>query len=79
MGAEPPLTCLHTALLPANHDLSERVERLLDVQPLRAIPSSRTRSLASSSSVVMAVCIAILLVLPATLSSVHRLLELFLH
>jgi hypothetical protein len=78
MGAAPPLTCLHTALLSADHDIAARVDRLLEIQPLPAVAPPRTPSFASGSSLLMAACLAIPLVLPATLSSVHRLLELFL-
>lgn len=79
LGAGQTLNCLHTALLPADQDLAARVDRLLQVQPLEAASQLRTRTLASNSSVVIATCIGILLVLPAILSSVHRLLELFVH
>jgi Zn-dependent protease with chaperone function len=78
MGAGKPLTCVHTALLPADQDLAARVDRLLRVQPLQAVAPIRKRTLASSASVILAVCLAILLILPSTLPSVHRLLEFFL-
>jgi Zn-dependent protease with chaperone function len=76
MGVAPRLSFLHTSLCAHDHDLSARVDRLLRIQPLPAnVPS---RPLAFGSSFGMAVCIAVLLAWPATLSSVHRLLELFL-
>jgi Zn-dependent protease with chaperone function len=78
LGALPHLTFLHTALLSADQDLAARVDRLLRVQPLQAVTPPRTRTLGSSSTVMIAVCLGVLLVLPATLSAVHRLLELFL-
>jgi Zn-dependent protease with chaperone function len=79
MGAAPRLSFLHTSLCAGDHDLSARVERLLRVRPLPSKPLSRTRSVAIGSSLAIAACITVLLAWPATLSSVHRLLELFLH
>ncbi|HKV62067.1 MAG TPA: hypothetical protein VJO16_09150 [Candidatus Acidoferrum sp.] len=79
MGTAPRLSFLHTSLCADDHDLSARVERLLRVQPLPAKPQSSARSLAIGSGVGMFICAGVLLVWPATLSLVHRLLELFLH
>jgi Zn-dependent protease with chaperone function len=79
LGALPRLTFLQTALLSADQDLAARVDRLLRVQPLQAITPLRTWTLASSSTLMIVVSIGVLLVLPATLSAVHRLLEVFLH
>jgi beta-lactamase regulating signal transducer with metallopeptidase domain len=78
MGAGPRLSFLHTSLCAEDHDLSARVERLLRIQPLPAKSQSSGRTLAISSSFAMVVCAGILLAWPATLSLVHRLLELFL-
>jgi Zn-dependent protease with chaperone function len=78
MGAAPRLSFLHTSLCADDHDLSARVERLLTLQPLRAKSLPRTRSIAIGSSLGIVVCAGILLAWPATLSLVHRLLELFL-
>jgi hypothetical protein len=78
MGTAPRLSFLHTSLCADDHDLSERVERLLRIQPLPAKPPRSTRSLAIGSSLGI-VCAAALLAWPATLSLVHRLLELFVH
>jgi len=78
MGTAPRLSFLHTSLCAGDHDLSARVDRLLRVQPRQAKPPSRARSLAIGSSLGMAGFVAALLAWPAILSSVHRLLELFL-
>jgi len=78
MGAAPRLSFLHTSLCAGDHDLSARVDRLLRVQPLQTKPLPRARSVAIGSTLGTAACIALFLVWPATLSSVHRLLELFL-
>ena len=78
MGAPPRLSFLDTSLCADDRDLSARVERLLHVEPLRTKPPSRTRTFAIGSTLGTAVCFALFLTWPATLSSVHRLLELFL-
>jgi Zn-dependent protease with chaperone function len=78
LGAAPRLSFLHTSLCAGDHDLSERVDRLLQVQPLEGKPTSRSRFLAVGSSLGIAVCGGALLAWPATLSAVHRLLEVFL-
>jgi Zn-dependent protease with chaperone function len=78
MGAAPQLSFLHTSFCAGDHDLSARVERLLGIQTLPAKLHSSTRAFAIGSSLGMAVCAGALLVWPAILSSVHRLLEIFL-
>jgi hypothetical protein len=78
MGAAPRLSFLHTSLCANDHDLSARVERLLRVEPPAAKPQRSAWSLAIGSSFATAVCIAVITTWPATLSSVHRLLEGFL-
>jgi hypothetical protein len=79
LGGAPRLSFLYTSLCAGDEDLSARVDRLLHDQPLQAKPRARARSIAVGSSLGMIACIATLLAGPATLSSVHRLLELFLH
>jgi Zn-dependent protease with chaperone function len=78
IGVPPRLSFLHTSLCADDHDFSARVDRLLHVQPPPANPPSRPRSPALGAGLGAAVCVAALLTWPATLSSVHRLLELFL-
>ena len=79
MGASPRLSFLHTSLCAGDHDLSARVERLLRVDTLPAVTRFPLRALAIGSSLGMAVCLVLVVAWPSTLSSVHRLLELFLH
>ena len=78
MGAPPRLSFLHTSLCAHDQDLSTRVERLLRIQPIPVKPQFSARTFALRSSFGMVVCVGILLAWPATLSLVHRLLELFL-
>jgi hypothetical protein len=72
------LSFLHTSLCADDHDLSARVERLLTVQPRPLHAKLLPSSVAIGSSLGIIVCAGILLAWPATLSLVHRLLELFL-
>jgi hypothetical protein len=76
MGAAPRLSFLHTSLLANDHDLSARVDRLLHVHPLPA--KAPAPSLAVGAGLGMILCTAAVLAWPATLFSVHWLLELFL-
>ncbi len=78
MGARPQLSILHTSLLPEGHDLSARVERLLCVEPcpMQSIPHTPPRAIVRG--LCLAACVLMLAAAPATLSFVHRWLELFL-
>lgn len=78
MGAGPQLTFLHTSLLAADLDLSARVERLLRLEPSRFESLPRARFLARGTVLLVAGSLAALMLWPATLSSVHGLLEVFL-
>jgi hypothetical protein len=78
MGACPQTAPLVTSLLADNADLAERVERLLRAVPVEAIsePRSNGPMLAGLASTVL---ILTVMLQPATLSSVHRLLEYLTH
>ena len=78
MGTAPRLSFLHTSLCAGDHHLCARVERLLTLRPPAAKPPSRARCLAFGASLGTAAGITVFLAWPATLLSVHRLLELFL-
>ena len=78
LGAAPRLSFLHTSFCADDHDLSARVERLLCLQPFSASPRTSARTLAIGASLGMVVFAGVLLAWPASLSLVHRLLELFL-
>lgn len=77
MGAQPQLSTLNTWLLPADDDLSARVDRLLCAESLsvKKAPHTPARIL---RGVCFLFCALLLAGAPATLSSVHRWLELFL-
>ena len=79
MGTAPRLSFLHTSLCAGDHDLSARVDRLLRLEPLPARAVAQEQSLSTGPAFGTAVGLAIFLAAwPAMLSSVHRLLELFL-
>lgn len=78
MGARPQLSVLHTCLLPEDDLLAARVGRLLRVEPLRVDNGPRTRSRAIFRGACFGACAMMLAGVPTILSSVHRLLELFL-
>jgi len=78
MGTGPRLSSLEASLVAGDHDLSGRVDRLLRSEPLGPVPPLRTRALALRAGFGLAACALILAAWPAILSSVHRLLELFL-
>jgi Zn-dependent protease with chaperone function len=79
MGAGLRLNFLHTSLVAGNDDLSARVDRLLRIQPAGPVAPLRARTRAFGVGLGIAACLSILLGWPPILSSVHRLLELFVH
>lgn len=78
MGSSPRLPFLSTSLVACDRDLSARVNRLLHAAPAAAAHSRTSPSLRSASIFLLMVA-AFLILAPATLSSVHELLELLLH
>ena len=78
MGAQPRLSILQTSLLPEDQDLSARVDRLLCAEALPIDKASHASSRPFVQALFLAVCAVALVGIPVTLSSVHRLLELFL-
>jgi Zn-dependent protease with chaperone function len=79
MGASPRLSFLHTSLVAGDRNLSARIDRLLRIDHARPVSFPRTRALLRVAGVGISLCLATILILwPATLASVHRLLEQFL-
>ena len=79
LGAGPRLSFLHTSLVAGDRDLSARIDRLLRLDQARPVSLPRTKALLSAAGVGISLCLATILILwPATLASVHRLLEQFL-
>jgi Zn-dependent protease with chaperone function len=78
MGVGPRLFFLDTSLVAGGDELAVRVERLLHMKPSVPRPAWRPRPLMFSAGLLLASCFVVLIAWPATLFSVHRLLELFL-
>jgi Zn-dependent protease with chaperone function len=79
MGAGRRLSFLHTSLVAGDHDLSARIDRLLRLDHARPVSFPLTKALLSAAGVGISLCLATILIFwPATLASVHRLLEQFL-
>lgn len=77
MGPGPRLSVLHTSLVADNQDLAARIDRLLRAEPTRRETLSWTPIPAMAALLAIGSLVTLLL-WPATLSSVHWLLEEFL-
>jgi hypothetical protein len=77
MGTGPRLPFLHTSLVAGDHGLSERIDRLIQ---FKAPHAKKTLGpfYPSVAALLAATSLSALVLWPATLCSVHRLLELFL-
>jgi Zn-dependent protease with chaperone function len=78
MGAGPRLSFLHTSLAAGDRDLSDRIDRLLRLEPAPPAQPWRRRAFLSGAGVGIATCVATMILWPACLAPVHRLLEQFL-
>jgi beta-lactamase regulating signal transducer with metallopeptidase domain len=79
MGSGPRLTFLHTSFLSDNEELAERVDRLLHPVPPPPVPQRDLKKFAAPALLALVVLVAAAPLVPASLSSIHRLLEAFLH
>ena len=77
MGACPQQPPLVTSLLAETDDLAQRVDRLLRVTPAPSRMGSRKLTAIAAASAAMLLAIA--MAQPATLHSVHRLMEHLAH
>ncbi|HEX4543132.1 MAG TPA: hypothetical protein VH114_08190 [Candidatus Acidoferrum sp.] len=77
MGAGPGLSYLHTSLVGGDRDLRARVDRLLSLEALPAARPTPGPSPRIKGALWLVVCVVVLTAGPAALSSIHRLLELF--
>ena len=75
MGNRPQLSYLSSSLMADDHDLSERVDRLLRPQPIPDQPAKEFIPLVSGAAGLMAASLAIMVLWPASLSVVHQALE----
>ncbi len=79
LGTGPRLPFLSTPLLVGDRDLSARVDRLLRADATPLPDSSKMKPGLRAAGLLLATCLAALLLTPSALSSVHELLELLLH
>jgi hypothetical protein len=75
MGNQPQLSYLTSSLMADDHDLSERVDRLLRPQPIPTKPVKELIPLVSGAGALMAASLMIVVLWPASLSVVHQALE----
>ena len=75
LGASLRLSFLLSSLVAGDRDLSARVERLLHAGRQQENPTGRMRSVVAVTALLMAGALASVLFVPATLASVHRILE----
>ena len=75
MGNQPQLSYLSSSLMADDHDLSERVDRLLRPQPIPDKPAKQLIPLVSGAGALMAASLTIVVLWPASLSVVHQALE----
>jgi beta-lactamase regulating signal transducer with metallopeptidase domain len=75
MGHQPQLSYLSSSLMADDHDLSERVDRLLRPQPIPEEPAKALVPLASAAAALMTASAMIVVLWPASLSIVHTALE----
>jgi BlaR1 peptidase M56 len=79
MGNKPQLSYLSSSLMADDHDLSERVDRLLRPQPIPAKPAKELIPLASVVAGLVAASLMVVVVWPGSLDLVHRALEQLVH
>jgi len=79
MGSRPKLSYLFSSLLRDNHELTERVDRLLRPQPNPGKPAEVLVPFLTSASALIACAVAVVIVWPGSLSVVHQALERLVH
>ena len=80
MGSKPQLSFLFSSLVCADdHELSERVDRLLRPQPNPGKPAEVLVPFLASAGALVAGAVALVLVWPGSLSLVHQALEQLVH
>jgi len=75
MGSRPKLSYLFSSLVDDDHELSERVDRLLRPQPNPGKPAEVLVPFLTSAGALMAAAVALVLLWPGSLSLVHQALE----
>jgi BlaR1 peptidase M56 len=75
MGSTPQLSYLVSSLVHDDHELSERVDRLLRPQPSPSKPAEVLAPFLTSTGALLAGAATLVLLWPGTLSLVHQVLE----
>jgi Zn-dependent protease with chaperone function len=75
MGNQPQLSYLSSSLMADDHDLSERVDRLLRPQPIPDQPAKELIPLVSAAAGLVAASLMVVVLWPGSLDLVHRALE----
>ena len=75
MGNKPQMSYLSSSLMADDHDLSERVDRLLRPQPIAEKPVKELIPLLGGAAALMAASLMMVVLWPASLSMVHQALE----
>jgi len=75
MGSRPKLSYLFSSLVDDDHELSERVDRLLRPQPNSGKPAEVLVPFLTSACALVAGAVALVLLWPGSLSLVHQALE----
>jgi Zn-dependent protease with chaperone function len=79
MGSKPQLSYLFSSFVDDDHELSERVDRLLRPQPNPGKPAKVLVPFLTSAGALMAGAVALVLLWPGSLSLVHQALERLVH
>jgi beta-lactamase regulating signal transducer with metallopeptidase domain len=79
MGSKPNLGYLSCSLLGGDHDLSQRVERLLRPQKKSRKPVREFIALLTGAGALLTSAIAVITLWPGSLALVHRALEQLVH
>ncbi len=75
MGSKPQLSYLSSSLMADDHDLSERVDRLLRPQPIPGKPAKPLIPVVGAAAALTAASLMIAVLWPASLGMVHTALE----
>jgi BlaR1 peptidase M56 len=79
MGSKPKLSYLFSSLVQDDHELTERVDRLLRSQPNPGEPAEVLVPFLTSTGALMACTVVLVTIWPGSLSLVHQALEQLVH
>lgn len=79
MGSKPKLSYLFSSLLHDDHELTERVDRLLRPQPIPGKPAEVLVPFLTSAGALLSGAIGLVMLWPGSLTLVHQALERLVH